>query len=297
MLSHRDPCGTLPPVSDERLQQLAASAAAGWARAQELDLEARRAWEQAQKLDAALQDYKRLLDRATYNADALAVWDKSTAFLDEARFREAYRAGMDSGHHILRAPGSRDDIHVEWRVHVLCWAAAHAARLAGDFVECGVNTGIYSLAVCKYVGFDKLDRDFWLFDTYRGIPESHMAPEERATRIEENASLYSECYELARRNFAPYPRAHLVRGTVPETLASVQIGKVAYLSIDMNIVAPERAAIEHFWPKLVPGGIVVLDDYGWLHFDAQKRSMDEFAARAGVEVLTLPTGQGLLLKP
>ena len=284
-------------VSDERLADLAAYAEAGWARARELDAEARRAWDQAHKLDAALQDYRKLLERAVYNADSLAVWDKSTAFLRDERFVEAYRAGMDSGHHILRAPGSRDDIHIEWRVHVLCWAAAHGARLEGDFVECGVNTGIYSLAVCKYLGFERLDREFWLFDTFRGIPESHMAPEERDARIAENASLYSECFEIAQRNFAPYPRAHLVRGTVPETLANVSIGTVAYLSIDMNIVAPERAAIEHFWPRLVPGAIVVLDDYGWLHFEAQRRSMDEFAHAAGVEVLTLPTGQGVLVKP
>ncbi len=284
-------------MSEERLRELAASADAGWARAHELDSEARRAWEHAHKLDAALQDYQKLLESAAYNADALAVWDKSTAFLRDPRFVEAYRAGMDSGHHILRAKGSRDDIHIEWRVHVLLWAAAHAARLDGDFVECGVNTGIYSLAVCRYLGFERLERDFWLFDTFSGIPESHMAEEERASRIAENASLYSECFEVARRNFAPYPRAHLVRGTVPETLSTVTIGKVAYLSIDMNIVAPERAAIEHFWPKLVPGAVVVLDDYGWLHFEAQRRSMDDFARGVGVEVLTLPTGQGLMLKP
>jgi hypothetical protein len=276
---------------------LAASAEAGWARARELDAEVRRAWEHAHKLDAALQDYQRLLGRAAYNADALAVWDKSTAFLQDPRFAAAYRAGMDSGHHILRAPGSHDDIHVEWRVHVLCWAASHAARLEGDFVECGVNTGIYSLAVCRYLGFERLDRDFWLFDTFKGIPESHMRPDEREARTAENASLYSECFDLACRNFAPYPRAHLVRGTVPETLATATIERVAYLSIDMNIEVPERAAIEHFWPRLVPGAVVVLDDYGWLHFEAQRLSMDEFAREAGVQILTLPTGQGLMLKP
>ena len=284
-------------MNETRIAELTANAEAGWARARELDAEARRAWDQAHKLDAALQDYQRLLERATYNADALAVWDKSTAFLQDARFIVAYQAGMQSGHHILRARGSTDDIHIEWRVHVLCWAATHAARLGGDFVECGVNTGIYSLAVCKYLGFERLDRTFWLFDTFCGIPESQMAPDEREARIAENASLYSECYELACRNFLPYPRARLIRGRIPESLSAAAIDKVAYLSIDMNIVAPERAAIEHFWPRLVPGAVVVLDDYGWLHFEAQRRSMDDFADRAGVKVLTLPTGQGLMIKP
>ncbi len=71
---------------------------------------------------------------------------------------------------------------------------------------------------------------------------------------------------------------------------------VCYLSLDMNVVAPERAAIEFFWDKLVPGAPVILDDYGWLGYRPQKRALDEFAASRGVMILTLPTGQGLLLK-
>jgi len=64
----------------------------------------------------------------------------------------------------------------------------------------------------------------------------------------------------------------------------------------MNIAKPERAAIEFFWPKLVPGAVVILDDYGWVPFRAQKDALDEFAANVGVEIMTLPTGQGLLIK-
>jgi predicted O-methyltransferase YrrM len=77
---------------------------------------------------------------------------------------------------------------------------------------------------------------------------------------------------------------------------TVEIKEVAYLSIDMNIAYPERAAIEHFWPRIVPGGVVVLDDYAFAGYDEQRRSMDEFARHAGVPILTLPTGQGLLIK-
>lgn len=280
----------------DRLRELEESAAQGWARAAELDAEVRRAWEHAHRLDAALQDYVRLLERTTYNADSLAVWEKSTDFLSDPRFVAAYRAGMDSGHHIEGPKGSATDLHIEWRVHVICWAATHAAKLDGDFVECGVNTGIYSLAACRYINFNKLDKDFWLFDTFAGVPETHMSPEERSTEVEKSAARYSECYDLVRNNFAPYPRAHLVRGTVPETLTSVPIDRVAYLSIDMNIVLPERAAIEYFWPKLVPGGIVVLDDYGWLPHVAQKRALDDFATSVGTEIMVCPTGQGILLK-
>lgn len=53
----------------------------------------------------------------------------------------------------------------------------------------------------------------------------------------------------------------------------------------------------YFWDKLVPGGIILLDDYGWQTHEAQKADWDEFARDRGVQILTMPTGQGLLIKP
>jgi hypothetical protein len=72
---------------------------------------------------------------------------------------------------------------------------------------------------------------------------------------------------------------------------------VAYLCIDMNIAYPERAALEHFWPKLVRGAVVILDDYGWMQCRRQKEVIDTLAQSWDVQVWTLPTGQGLLIKP
>jgi O-methyltransferase len=234
----------------------------------------------------------------TYCADDLIVRQKNTAFMREPRFVDAYARGMNSGHKIGRERGSTTDIHIEWRVHVLCWAASQAAKLPGDFVECGVNTGIFSLAVANYIDFNSTGKRFYLFDTFAGIPDEQITDRERALgRGRENEAYYEECYQVAIENFAAYPNAHLVRGPVPDTLTHVSIDRVCYLSIDMNIVAPEIAALRHFWPKLTPGAPVILDDYGWLDYVPQKEAIDEFAESVGCKVLTLPTGQGLLLKP
>lgn len=234
----------------------------------------------------------------THDADNLMVWSKNVDFLHDHTFKEAYRVGISSGHKFGQAYGVGDDLHVEWRVHVCCWAAHHAMHLEGDFVECGVNTGIYSLAVAHFIDLNASGKSMWLFDTFSGIPEDQLSDEERALgRVEINRKLYGECFEIARQNFAPFPRARLVRGRVPESLSTVSIDRVCYLSIDLNAAYPERAALEHFWDKLVPGAPVLLDDYAWQGHEPQKRAMDEFAGRNQVEILTLPTGQGLLLKP
>lgn len=233
-----------------------------------------------------------------YKADFMSIYFKNMDWIKDPRFVRAYAKGMDSGHKMGRPKGSADDIHIEWRVHMILWAAQHAVQLEGDFVECGVNTGILSLAVCDYLNFEKLaDRKFWLFDTFRGIPEDQMSASEKPHGIGANETSYEECYELVVRNFAPYPNANLVRGKVPESLANVDIQRVAYLSIDMNIAKPEVAAMEFFWDKLVKGAPVVFDDYGWAHCGEQHDALNAFARSRGVKIATLPTGQGLLIKP
>ena len=234
----------------------------------------------------------------SYDASYLVTWLQSIDFMRDDRFLSAYERGMDSGHHMGRPPGSKEDAQVQWQVAICCWAARHASRLPGDFVECGTNTGILSLAICDYLDFNTLDKSFWLFDTYEGIPPEQVSPEERAQgRIEQGAASYSPCYDLAKRNFAPYPRARLIKGKVPESLSTAPIDKVAYLCLDMTIAYPERAAIEYFWPRMVTGAIAVLNLYGWAPYRPQKRVLDEFANKEGVEIMLLPTGQGLLIKP
>jgi hypothetical protein len=83
--------------------------------------------------------------------------------------------------------------------------------LPGDFVECGVNIGIFSLAICNYVNFNELDKTFWLFDTFEGIPKEQMSEAELALgRESESAAHYPPCYEVAKRNFAEFPRVKLI---------------------------------------------------------------------------------------
>jgi hypothetical protein len=229
----------------------------------------------------------------SYSGDGLSVRDRALDALAHPRFRDAYRAGMGTAHQI----GGGGDLHIEWRVHTCLWAAEHGLRLDGDFVECGVNTGIFALAICRYLDFAKTDRRFYLFDTFQGIPEHQASAEERASVRSKNARIYRDCYAQVRETFAPYPNVHLVRGTVPETLATVSIDRVCYLSIDMNLVYPELAALEHFWDRLSPGALIVLDDYGFAGHRAQHEAVDAFAARRGAPVYTSPTGQGLIIRP
>jgi O-methyltransferase len=64
----------------------------------------------------------------------------------------------------------------------------------------------------------------------------------------------------------------------------------------MNIVLPEIAAIEFFWDRIMPGAVVLLEDYGWSTHTAQEAAFDEFTRARGTMILNLPTGQGLIVR-
>ena len=228
----------------------------------------------------------------TYNQDGLAT-QHNADFMREPRFLEAYRVGMENGR-----PGTQ----VEWRVHTALWCAEQAIALEGDFVECGVHTGILSGAVMTWLDFARhAPRRFFLFDTWQGIPAEQVSEDEKRFGVLEMNRKYQNGDALHAdvvKKFSRWPNAVVVRGRVPETLSALeQSPKIAYASIDMNVAAAEMAAADHLWPRLVPGAPMLLDDYGWAAHVNQKKAWDAWAQRVGVAILSLPTGQGLVLKP
>ena len=208
-------------------------------------------------------------------------------FLKDERFLDAYRAGVDVG----------PDLNIRWRTYVVCWATRHASQLPGDFVECGVNTGVFAKASIRYTGFENLEKTYYLLDTFAGLDPAYSTREEMRysdeARYAENGSLF----ERASEAFSLHPNVKIIRGSVPETLPLVKADQVAYLSLDMNCVEPEIEALRHFWDLMVTGGIVLLDDYGSPWQTDQKTAHDTFFRGKGLEVLALPTRQGLVVKP
>ena len=233
-----------------------------------------------------LRSYSLVRGKLTYRQDGLYA-TCNTDFLRDPKFAEAFRLGREAG--IL------NDTPIHYRAWIACWAALKGRDLEGDFVECGVYHGAMSRMIVHYIDFQELpQKRFYLLDTFSGIPLESLSAEELSLR---RPAKYDESYEQVQRTFSAYPNVTIIRGMIPHTLTEVKSDKVAYLSLDMNAAAPEIAAAEYFWPKMVSGAIMVLDDYGWAGNDVQRREFDVFAARHGVRVLPVPTGQGLIFKP
>lgn len=222
-----------------------------------------------------------------YDQDSLRTTHNHD-FMKDADFMAAYSRGVKAD----------EDHQWHWRVHVGLWAACNARMLEGDFVECGVNRGFLSSAIMRYLDWNTMDKHFYLYDTFCGIDESLFNENELLQgRVDFNRKMYSECYERVKENFSEFKNVHLVRGSIPDTLNNVHIEKVCYLSIDMNCAKPEIESATYFWDKLVPGAIVLLDDYAYVGFEEQHKAFGKFARDKGIKILSLPTGQGLFIKP
>ena len=150
--------------------------------------------------------------------------------------------------------------------------------------------------------WNTIGRTFWLLDTFAGLDAGQVSDVERGggvlarNRDELQSGFYTTDLDAVRRNFAEWRGARLVVGTIPETLEQITAERIAFLHIDLNCTMPEVAAIERLWERLSTGAIVLLDDYAYRGYQPQKDGMDAWAARRGVPIASLPTGQGLIVK-
>ncbi len=214
-------------------------------------------------------------------------------FLRDPGFIEAYQRGV----------AAAGDLNWHWRVHVGLWAACAASKLEGDFVECGVNYGFLSSAIMQTLDWDSTGKTFYLLDTFAGIDAQHVSTSELAAGImamnEKHLKngFYVRGIDSVKANFSQWKHHRIIQGSVPETLSQIDSAQLAFLHLDMNCAPPEVAAFEALYDRLVPGAFILLDDYAYRGFAAQKAAMDEAAKAKGLKILSLPTGQGLMIKP
>jgi hypothetical protein len=245
------------------------------------------------KKTLAKAGYTVLRSRGRYMQDGVATVHNDH-FRRWPAFQDAYRRGVMASNGV--------DPEFEWRVHVALWAAATSLHVPGHFVECGVNAGFISSAIMQRLRWNTLGRRYYLIDTFNG-PVLNQYSREEVQRgrlsIAEDAvarGAYVTDLERVRANYAEWPNAVVVQGVVPEVLSTLQLSQIAFLHIDMNCAYPERAALEFLWSSLSPGGMVLLDDYAYLGHNEQANAMDDAARGLGAEILSIPTGQGLIIK-
>jgi hypothetical protein len=187
------------------------------------------------------------------------------------------------------------------RILALCQAIRYLVQnqIAGDLVECGVWRGGSVMAALRTLKLmNDVERRVWLYDTFEGMspPTARDVDHQgktadellREDRPDDPNSIWcrSSLAEV-RKNVAGcgYPAAKLryVVGPVEQTLPKEKPDRIALLRLDTDWYESTRVELHELFPRLVPGGVLLIDDYG--HWQGCRRAVDEFFREHGICML------------
>ena len=190
-------------------------------------------------------------------------------------------------------------------------ARMNANNVSGAVVECGVWAGGSSmLMMYSQIRSGSPQRHFWMYDTYEG----HVAPDVTKDSEQDYASWKAVTHGEANLGvkavdnkwiYAPLPlvrnnvrvtgyplsHVHFVKGKVEETLLHAKPHEpIALLRLDTDFYHSTKAELEHLYPLLVSGGMLIIDDY--CAYQGSRLAADEYFASIGTSVEKLLNGRG-----
>ena len=160
--------------------------------------------------------------------------------------------------------------------------------LDGDTAEAGVFTGASSWFICA--SRQGRRSAHWAFDSFQGI-SSPAAPDGTFWRVGD-LRVGSQVARAVLKDFD----ARVLEGWIPAVFAEAQIERLVFAHIDVDLYEPTLASMEFFYPLVVPGGVVVCDDYGSAITPGATRAVDDYMAGRPEPVIHAPTGQGIIIR-
>ena len=166
------------------------------------------------------------------------------------------------------------------------WSLYEAVRylvgrgIKGDFVECGVLFGGSAMLIAKtLMALGDTSRDLWLYDSFQGFV-GEQAEDDITWYGDTITARFPDFETIARDNIAsicyPADKIRIVKGDIEKIAPENKHGDIALLRLDTDTYRSTKAELDHFYPKLVSGGILIIDDYG--HAYGARRAVDEYLA-------------------
>lgn len=208
-----------------------------------------------------------------------AIPDPIHAWETEAEFVSMYEAVRD---HTLV-----DKV----RMFMLYQTFLHTASLEGEVVEVGVYRGgtakLFSLINKEY----KLHKKINLFDTFGGMPTTSTEFD-----LHEEGDFSSTSLEMVSEYLKDFQGVKLTKGFFPETGAHLKDTVFSFAHVDVDIYQSVHDCCEFLYPRMVHGGIIMFDDYGFVSCPGAKKAVDEFFASKKEKPIYLQSGQCMVVK-
>ena len=155
----------------------------------------------------------------------------------------------------------------------------------GDMAEVGVYQGVSA----KLISLASHGRPLHLFDTFVGLPDPDADEHRRMRKGHYAASLASVRSFLADcREVSYHP------GLFPETAHPCAGRRFSFVHLDVDLKSSTLACLEFFYPRMVPGGVILSHDYSYL--DGVREAFAEFLVGRREHPMELATSQAMLVK-
>jgi hypothetical protein len=169
-------------------------------------------------------------------------------------------------------------------------------NVPGSIVECGVWRGGSMMAIALALRNLGALRELYLYDTFEGMTPPTEVDREYTGRsavsmLEADADRTGTAWAIApldtvERNMQstgyPRERIHYVKGPVEATLPDGAPDTIALLRLDTDWYGSTRHEMVHLLPRVVSGGILIVDDYG--HFEGARKAVDEYVSETGIRL-------------
>ena len=175
--------------------------------------------------------------------------------------------------------------------------ALYVRKLEGSTAECGVARGVGSALICKALEGTYTDKHrHYGFDAFAGLPSPSELDAMNSGDSAWEAGDLSHDGVQAKAAFAEFDRAELRTGWIPHTFEGLEDEWFRFVHIDVDLYEATKDCIEFFYPRLVQGGVILLDDHGLITCPGARQAVLEYFEASDVRVIDLATGQGLVIK-
>ncbi len=185
------------------------------------------------------------------------------------------------------------------RQYALFKAVQHVVRgrIPGDIVECGVwRGGSMMLALETLIGLGETNRDIFLYDTFSGMSEPtgrdiryNAIDTRKVWESRQSGNINEWCYaslDEVKQNITsvgyPEHRINFVAGKVEETIPAVIPKNISILRLDTDWYESTAHELKYLFPRLVKGGILIIDDYGC--WRGARDAVDEYIQDNGLNI-------------
>jgi hypothetical protein len=198
------------------------------------------------------------------------------------------------------------------KLNALILAVRHVVKhkIPGDIVECGVWRGGSMQATARtLLEAGDTSRHLYLFDTFEGMPppteedrrhDGQSAAELLAANAKTSGVWAVASLDDVKEGMSqvPYPpeQVHYVPGLVEQTVPDQAPEQISILRLDTDWYASTKHELETLYPRLVSGGVLLIDDYGW--WQGARKAVDEYLEATGEQLLLLRMAEGrVAVKP